>query len=250
MSDAVLIDAYSRLKSSHKVAKEFKTSRQAVRRRLKELGFLFSLQESHKHRNRMGMKDVKLSQEHRQRLSESAKQRTGDKNPFYGKTHSDNTKKKLSEDAKGRIGKLNPNYRHGEYKRRPKDFKQHKFTALRNFTYNRDKHTCHYCKTKGGHLHAHHILPYWICNEAFLDSENLVTVCSKCHFEKAHKGNWQNFDLDLITIRLKKKYNIHGERLNELASLFNKEEAIVRSTDIQKTVEIDRNVQSLSKKKE
>ena len=115
--------------------------------------------------------------------------------------------------------------------------------------FNRDQHTCNYCKVKGGHLHAHHILPYWICNEAFLDSENLVTVCSKCHFEKAHKGNWQNFDLDLITDRLKKKYNIRGERLNELTLLLNKE-AIVRPTDIQETVEIDRNDQSLSEKKE
>jgi len=35
-------------------------------------------------------------------LSESAKKRIGDKNPFYGKSHSEKTKKKISESNKGR----------------------------------------------------------------------------------------------------------------------------------------------------
>lgn len=44
-------------------------------------------------------------------LSEKAKQRTGEKNPFYGKTHSDETKEKLRSAMKGRYdGENNPNY--------------------------------------------------------------------------------------------------------------------------------------------
>lgn len=235
MSDAELKDAYSKLKSSHKVAKAFNTSRQAVRRRLKELGLLMSKQEAYKVRVIPNIGTYKRTDEHKARLSECAKQRVGDKNPFFGKTHNIESKQKMAEAASQRTKERNPNYKHGEYLRRPRDFKNHQMAPLRNFVYNRDKHTCHYCKQKGGHLHAHHILPYWICNTAFLDSDNLITVCSLCHFEKAHKGNWQHFDLSLVTTRLKAKYNIHGERLNELASLFKQEDAIVRPSAIYKT---------------
>lgn len=235
MSDAELIDAYSKMKSSHKVAKAYNTSRQAVRRRLKELGKLLSLSESHKVRDRKNAGKYERTETHKKQLSELAKKRTGSKNPFYDKKHKIDVIKKLSSAAKNRTEKRNPNYKHGNYQRRPRDFKNHQLAPLRNFVFNRDKHTCFYCKQKGGHLHAHHILPYWICNAAFLDSENMITTCSTCHFEKAHLGNWHKFDLNLINDRLRKKYNIRGERLNELASEFDKsDDAIVRSSNIDK----------------
>ena len=43
------------------------------------------------------------AKELRENLSQIASQRTGDKNPFYGKTHSEETRKKMSEDRKGSI---------------------------------------------------------------------------------------------------------------------------------------------------
>lgn len=43
------------------------------------------------------------SEEQRKRLSAMASQRTGESNPFYGKTHSEETRAKLSEIHKGRL---------------------------------------------------------------------------------------------------------------------------------------------------
>jgi hypothetical protein len=222
ISDAELIDAYCELKSTYKVAEKFGLTRHAVKRELKRLNVLRTQSDAAQQRENNNIGKYVRTEEHKAKLSENAKARTGDKNPFFGKKHTVEVRKKLSTSAKQRYGEKNPNYKDGKYLRRPRDFKIHEMQPLRNFVFHRDKFTCHYCQTKGGHLHAHHILPYWICNDAFLDSENLITVCSKCHFEKAHCGDWQKFDLDLITDRLKKKYHIPRERLNELASLWKK----------------------------
>lgn len=47
-----------------------------------------------------GKRGVKFSEEHKIKMSENAKLRIGDKNPFYGKTHSEETKRKNSEAQK------------------------------------------------------------------------------------------------------------------------------------------------------
>ena len=63
----------------------------------------------------MGEKNPFYGKKHSDRvreiLSEKAKQRTGEKNSFYGKTHSDETKEKIRSALKGRFdGENNPNY--------------------------------------------------------------------------------------------------------------------------------------------
>lgn len=52
-----------------------------------------------------------FSEESKKKLSNALKGKmAGEKNPFYGQKHSEETKQKLSEYAAARIGELNPNY--------------------------------------------------------------------------------------------------------------------------------------------
>jgi 5-methylcytosine-specific restriction endonuclease McrA len=214
IDDAEIIDAYQKTNSTYKVAIIFNTTRAKIRIILKKAGVLKT-------------------------TSEYAKLRIGTKNPFFGKKHSIEVKAKLSAHAKLRTSKRNPNYRHGNYQRRPKDFRIAEFKPIRNYVFNRDNYKCCYCEEKG-HLHAHHIIPYWVLNEAYLDTDNLVTVCSDCHFVYAHLGNWHKFDINLITETLVIRYKLDRERLTEL-TLQNRSDVIVRTSDINETDEIARN---------
>lgn len=175
-------------------------------------------------------------------LSQYASQRTGCKNSFFGKKHKEETKKKHSEYMSEKVGKLNPNYKDGKYTRRPRDFKIAQFKPLRSFVFNRDKYTCVITGQVGGHLHAHHLIPYWVCPEAFFDADNIITVSTEAHFNICHKNDWARFNADLVSDKLLQKYSIDRERLNELADLHNKSEAIVRSADITETAESSRNI--------
>jgi len=225
----ILTKDYLELNSSYKVAKKYNTSATAVKRLLKEAGVLRTQNEAARIRNLTHdvYRNRKFSKEHREKLSEVAKNRIGEKNPFFGKTHTKEAKAKIGRASKKRTGKRNPNYKHGKNIRRPRDFKNSEMQSLRNHVFHRDKHTCVYCGKKGGHLHAHHILPYWVKPVAFLDKDNLVTVCTKCHFKKAHLGNWHKFDVELVTEKLLIRYSLDRERLSELATYKYKVEAIV-----------------------
>lgn len=219
---ADLIGEYRKTLSVVKTAKKFNLGKNKTRKILKENNVLLS-------------------------LSEYASLRTGEKNHFYKKTHNNETKTKLSQNAKLRTKERNPNYKTGNYLRRPRDFKISEFTRLRNVVFNRDKYTCQITGQVGGHLHAHHLIPYWVCSEAFLDIDNLITVSTQAHFNVCHKGDWASFDVSLISDKLLQKYSLQRERLNELADFKNKSEAIVRTSAINKTEEVNRNVNLLNR---
>ena len=217
-----LIKLYNELKSSYKVAILLNTSATAVKRVLKELGVLRTQNVAASERKLKG-KRKPYSNETKKKFSEAAKKsyENGRIAPFKGKTLSEETRKKLSEKAKNRLGERNPNYKNGKYFRRPRDFKHGEFKKIRSFIFNRDKFKCLICLDKKDHLHAHHLIPFWIKPEAFCDTDNIITVCTNCHFEKAHLNDWACFDVSLIPDSLITKYELNRERLNELGT-FNK----------------------------
>lgn len=52
----------------------------------------------------------------------------------------------------------------------------------------RDNFTCKLCGQVGGILHTHHIIPFATNVNLRNITSNLVTLCKKCHLEKAHDG--------------------------------------------------------------
>ncbi|MDZ4838612.1 MAG: NUMOD3 domain-containing DNA-binding protein [Bacteroidota bacterium] len=210
-----LISDYLELNSCYKVAKRNNTSATAVKRLLKEARVLRTQSEAASIRNKenTGIYEKLHTPEVAKKISSSRK---GQPSAFKGKKHTEENKRKIGERSKQMTGERNPNYKDGKYIRRPRDFKIHEFAPVRNRTFHRDNFTCHYCKKVGGHLHAHHRLPYWVKPEAFLDIDNLVTVCSKCHFQKAHNGSWHRFNKNLVSDALLIKYSLNRERLNDL----------------------------------
>lgn len=55
------------------------------------------------------------------------------------------------------------------------------YAVWRNSVYERDNYTCQCCLTRGGKLHAHHILNYATHKDLRTDIYNGVTMCEGCH---------------------------------------------------------------------
>ncbi len=56
---------------------------------------------------------------------------------------------------------------------------------VRYYVFARDDYTCQVCKKKGGILHTHHIV--YKSKGGTNRADNLITVCSDCHTDEAHK---------------------------------------------------------------
>jgi hypothetical protein len=55
------------------------------------------------------------------------------------------------------------------------------YKAWRKAVFERDNYTCYLCRTRGGYLHAHHILGFSKHPELRLIVSNGLTLCKPCH---------------------------------------------------------------------
>jgi hypothetical protein len=97
----------------------------------------------------------------------------GENNPFYGRTHLDETKQKISISM---VGEKNPNWNGGtSFEPYSVDWTQ----TLRRTVRERDNYTCQLCKKaqEDRTFDCHHI-DY---NKKNCCPENLITLCRRCH---------------------------------------------------------------------
>jgi hypothetical protein len=119
-------------------------------------------------------------------------------NPFFGKTHTEKTKRLLSKAASrprphlrgknngmyGKMGELNPRYIDGSSPERQKIYASSEWKAVARQVKKRDSYRCVKCGNKPlgyRNLHIHHIKT-WAGNTQYrLDPSNLVCLCRECH---------------------------------------------------------------------
>ena len=146
---------------------------------------------------------VKLSKEHRRKLSEARK---GKPNSNKGKkgfwSHTKESRQKMSlvhrgkrNEMYGKRGDKNPNWRGGVRTINLLIRESLEYFIWRASVFERDGFTCQHCGQKGGKLHADHINPFMIiitknninimeqalkCEELW-DIDNGRTLCIDCH---------------------------------------------------------------------
>jgi hypothetical protein len=164
-------------------------------------------------------KDVakKVSESLKKYLKDNPDERLGEKNPFFGKNHSDETKKFLSELFKDKeiseehYQNILKTRRYGEdhhfwnggtsFAPYSSDFNN----QLKRKVKNRDNFTC-ICGKETQKLAIHHI-DYDKLNS---DEKNLISLCYNCHSKtNSNRKHWEKFFISLIT----EKYdNLTGEK--------------------------------------
>lgn len=127
------------------------------------------------HLDRTGIKHTKKTKE-KMRLAQ-----TGEKNHFYGKRHSDITKRKLHEIKQGKPSGF---WRGGNIN----------FWKRQALT--RDDHTCQQCGLREpGIMDVDHILPKSVAPKLKNSLENLITLCPNDHRRKTNNDrkryNWK-----------------------------------------------------------
>ena len=66
----------------------------------------------------------------------------------------------------------------------------------------RDNYTCVLCKKRGIILHSHHIIPVSQDITLALEPTNIITLCKKCHINKAHSKNVKTISIKYQQILL------------------------------------------------
>ena len=146
----------------------------------------------------------------------------GEDHHFYGKEHSEETKKKIGESNKGKYcgenspwygvrkyGKDNPNWR-GDKCITPESTRireSQEYKLWRTAVYERDNYTCQMCNTRGGNLQAHHIFEFSKYKVLRFEVYNGQTLCKGCH--DTTKGKELQHRINIV------KSIFQEEKLNE-----------------------------------
>jgi len=139
------------------------------------------MSESHK-KNGSGkwMLGKKLSKETRKKMSESKK---GNKNPFYRKKHSEETRNKWRLLRRGKQSKeKHPNWKGGITPVNNAIRGSLEYKLWSNSVFNRDCNHCQKCKEKRiSKLVSHHILNFSNYVNLRFARDNGITLCRECH---------------------------------------------------------------------
>lgn len=133
------------------------------------------------------MKDKKMSEEARRKMSEAAKNRPSNR---LGKGHSLETRAKISATTRERTprGPECHSYKDGKYPERRKQRFSMEYKRWRFDVFMRDRFTCQHCgDNRGRNLHAHHIKPFATHPELRFEISNGITLCETCH-AKEHQA--------------------------------------------------------------
>lgn len=109
----------------------------------------------------------------------------GELNGFYGKKHTEESKKNMSKNnwSKKHKGELSPNWnpKITEEERFLKRSINPKYTEFIKKVLARDNYTCRCCGQFQGDIETHHLDGYDWCKEKRTDETNGITLCKTCH---------------------------------------------------------------------
>lgn len=127
---------------------------------------------------------------------------SGVNNPFYGKKHTEESRRRQSAAKKGKKQALEQRiaqsarmqgvplekwqgFASSEAERLANSIE---WKTWRNAVFTRDNWTCQCCGENGGRLHPHHIKPRSTSPETTFSPENGITLCVRCHRETDSYG--------------------------------------------------------------
>jgi len=120
-------------------------------------------------------------------------------NPFYGKKHTEETRKIMKEKRKNQVisietrikkrnsmigknkGEKSWNWKGGITPKNKLIRRSLEFKLWRESVFKRDNFTCQKCKQNGGILHPHHILNFAQHEDLRFAIDNGITLCESCH---------------------------------------------------------------------
>jgi len=124
-----------------------------------------------------------VSQQTRNKISKNQKKRFGKDNPFFGKNHSEKSKKKISLSKIGLTGEKCGNWKGGITSIHRLLRGSIKSRLWRKSVLERDNYTCQKKGINNNKLHSHHILNFSNYPELQFDINNGITLSKESHIE-------------------------------------------------------------------